>query len=91
MQILKINSLNNNKLKKRLMNIVTVYVSSQSSDNSFLKALYDNGQINDNTAKSLYPIIYNILYIKNNNQDLAFSINLCNLHKSTQHLRKCNS
>jgi hypothetical protein len=32
---------NTNKIKKRLMNIVTVYVASQSSDNSFLKALYD--------------------------------------------------
>jgi len=31
----------NNKIKRRLMNIVTIYVSSQSSDNSFLKALYD--------------------------------------------------
>ena len=29
------------KIKRRLMNIITVYVSSQSSDNSFLKALYD--------------------------------------------------
>ena len=29
------------KIKRRLMNIVTIYVSSQSSDNSFLKALYD--------------------------------------------------
>lgn len=29
------------KIKRRLMNIVTVYVSSQSPDNSFLKALYD--------------------------------------------------
>jgi hypothetical protein len=32
---------NTNKIKRRLMNIVTIYVSSQSSDNSFLKALYD--------------------------------------------------
>lgn len=32
---------NNNKIKRRLMNIVTIYVSSQSPDNSFLKALYD--------------------------------------------------
>lgn len=32
---------NNDKIKRRLMNIVTVYVASQSSDNSFLKALYD--------------------------------------------------
>ncbi|CAF0739419.1 unnamed protein product [Rotaria sp. Silwood1] len=32
---------NNNKIKNRLMNIITVYVASQSSDNSFLKALYD--------------------------------------------------
>jgi hypothetical protein len=31
----------NNKIKRRLMNIITIYVSSQSSDNSFLKALYD--------------------------------------------------
>lgn len=31
----------NNKMKYRLMNIITVYVASQSSDNSFLKALYD--------------------------------------------------
>jgi hypothetical protein len=31
----------NNKIKRRLMNIVTIYVSSQSPDNSFLKALYD--------------------------------------------------
>ena len=31
----------NDKVKRRLMNIVTIYVSSQSSDNSFLKALYD--------------------------------------------------
>ena len=31
----------NDKMKRRLMNIVTVYVASQSSDNSFLKALYD--------------------------------------------------
>ena len=30
-----------NPIKKRLMNIVTIYVASQSSDNSFLKALYD--------------------------------------------------
>ena len=30
-----------NKMKKRLMNIVTIYVASQSPDNSFLKALYD--------------------------------------------------
>lgn len=30
-----------NQIKRRLMNIVTIYVSSQSSDNSFLKALYD--------------------------------------------------
>lgn len=29
------------KIKRRLMNIITVYVSSQSPDNSFLKALYD--------------------------------------------------
>lgn len=29
------------KVKRRLMNIVTIYVASQSSDNSFLKALYD--------------------------------------------------
>jgi hypothetical protein len=29
------------KIKRRLMNIVTIYVSAQSSDNSFLKALYD--------------------------------------------------
>ena len=32
---------NNNKIKRRLMNIITIYVSSQSPDNSFLKALYD--------------------------------------------------
>ena len=32
---------NDNPIKKRLMNIVTIYVASQSSDNSFLKALYD--------------------------------------------------
>jgi hypothetical protein len=32
---------NTNKIKRRLMNIITIYVSSQSSDNSFLKALYD--------------------------------------------------
>ncbi|CAF0912069.1 unnamed protein product [Adineta steineri] len=32
---------NNDKVKRRLMNIVTIYVASQSSDNSFLKALYD--------------------------------------------------
>jgi hypothetical protein len=32
---------NNNQIKKRLMNIITIYVASQSSDNSFLKALYD--------------------------------------------------
>ncbi|CAF0728289.1 unnamed protein product [Rotaria sordida] len=32
---------NNNKIKNRLMNIIAVYVASQSSDNSFLKALYD--------------------------------------------------
>ena len=32
---------NENPIKKRLMNIVTIYVASQSSDNSFLKALYD--------------------------------------------------
>ncbi|CAF1070671.1 unnamed protein product [Adineta steineri] len=31
----------NNNIKKRLMNIITIYVASQSSDNSFLKALYD--------------------------------------------------
>jgi hypothetical protein len=31
----------NDKIKRSLMNIVTIYVSSQSSDNSFLKALYD--------------------------------------------------
>jgi hypothetical protein len=31
----------NEKIKRSLMNIVTIYVSSQSSDNSFLKALYD--------------------------------------------------
>jgi hypothetical protein len=31
----------NGGIKKRLMNIVTVYIASQSSDNSFLKALYD--------------------------------------------------
>lgn len=30
-----------NPIKKRLMNIITIYVASQSSDNSFLKALYD--------------------------------------------------
>jgi len=30
-----------NKMSKRLMNIISVYVASQSSDNSFLKALYD--------------------------------------------------
>ena len=30
-----------NPIKRRLMNIATVYVASQSSDNSFLKALYD--------------------------------------------------
>lgn len=30
-----------NPIKKRLMNIVTIYVASQSSENSFLKALYD--------------------------------------------------
>jgi hypothetical protein len=32
---------NDNKIKQRLMNIITIYVASQSSDNSFLKALYD--------------------------------------------------
>jgi hypothetical protein len=32
---------NDNQIKKRLMNIITIYVASQSSDNSFLKALYD--------------------------------------------------
>ncbi|CAF0728260.1 unnamed protein product [Adineta ricciae] len=32
---------NDDKIKRRLMNIVTIYVASQSSDNSFLKALYD--------------------------------------------------
>jgi hypothetical protein len=32
---------NNNKIKRRLMNVITIYVSSQSPDNSFLKALYD--------------------------------------------------
>jgi hypothetical protein len=32
---------NDSPIKKRLMNIVTIYVASQSSDNSFLKALYD--------------------------------------------------
>jgi len=32
---------NTNKIKRRLMNIITIYVASQSSDNSFLKALYD--------------------------------------------------
>jgi len=32
---------NNNQIKKRLMNIITIYVASQSSENSFLKALYD--------------------------------------------------
>ena len=32
---------NDNPIKKRLMNIITIYVASQSSDNSFLKALYD--------------------------------------------------
>ncbi|CAF1107541.1 unnamed protein product [Rotaria magnacalcarata] len=31
----------NNNIKSRLMNVITVYVASQSSDNSFLKALYD--------------------------------------------------
>ena len=31
----------NNKIKRRLMNLVIVYVASQSPDNSFLKALYD--------------------------------------------------
>ncbi|CAF3316465.1 unnamed protein product [Rotaria socialis] len=35
------NSDENNKIKNRLMNFITVYVASQSSDNSFLKALYD--------------------------------------------------
>jgi len=32
---------NNNKIKRRLMNVIAVYVASQSPDNSFLKALYD--------------------------------------------------
>jgi hypothetical protein len=32
---------NDHPIKKRLMNIITIYVASQSSDNSFLKALYD--------------------------------------------------
>ncbi|CAF1042913.1 unnamed protein product [Rotaria sordida] len=32
---------NDNKIKQRLMNIITIYVASQASDNSFLKALYD--------------------------------------------------
>lgn len=32
---------NGNPLKKRLMNIITIYVASQSADNSFLKALHD--------------------------------------------------
>jgi hypothetical protein len=30
-----------NNIKKRLINIITIYVASQSSENSFLKALYD--------------------------------------------------
>ncbi|UJR13737.1 hypothetical protein I4U23_000747 [Adineta vaga] len=30
-----------NPVKRRLMNMVTIYVASQSSENSFLKALYD--------------------------------------------------
>lgn len=36
-----IDSNNNNNIKQRLMNIITIYVASQSPDNSFLKALYD--------------------------------------------------
>ncbi|CAF1607725.1 unnamed protein product [Adineta ricciae] len=32
---------NDNNIKRRLMNMVTIYVASQSSENSFLKALYD--------------------------------------------------
>ena len=30
-----------NKIRTRLMHVITVYVASQASDNSFLKALYD--------------------------------------------------
>ncbi|CAF3671591.1 unnamed protein product [Rotaria sp. Silwood1] len=32
---------NDDKIKQRLMNMITIYVASQSPDNSFLKALYD--------------------------------------------------
>jgi len=32
---------NNNQIKNRLMHIITIYVASKSSENSFLKALYD--------------------------------------------------
>ena len=31
----------NDKIKNRLMHMITIYVASQSSENSFLKALYD--------------------------------------------------